>query len=450
MLTFISFSYALGPVLGGYLAQGGWRWCFLFGIPPAVLSHILLFSLLRKDLVKGRVALQQGDERRTGWVAGLGYIDWVGIATFMIGLGLVILAVQWGGTVYPWNSAAVIASLVVGGILLVLFSANEHLLEPGRFMARRFPACTAMMASSLFHKRDTSLLMIINFSTGVSFVCAFYFVSYYWQLGEGYSSSRSGLQLLCYLPGLASGIYGAMFLCNVWPRQTFYPLVVGAIIELVALAGLTWAIGKRSTVLVNVLFAVAGVGTGLRGMPVTLHAAGIWPSRMAAVQSALGFVSPLGETVGISMMGSVFTNQFSRYVRDLGIGGEGFVSVSGPSNLDALANLAPTLKEEVRDAAARAVMWAFVSILPFMALSVVASVFLGNVWIGSPKKVGKDGVVKREETKGMVMTMSYAFAACAGGVERNRVEEGLVRGVMEAREREPDVEASIVQTAVKG
>jgi Na+/melibiose symporter-like transporter len=155
-----------------------------------------------------------------------------------------------------------------------------------------------MIPSTLFRRKDTSLLMVINFATGVSLVSAFYFISYYWQLAEGYPSSEAGVQLLYYTPGLGVGVYSAMFLCNIWPRQTFYTLFVGSIVEALGLSLLTWAISSRQKALVNGMLALSGAGTGLRFMPVVLHAAGVWPSRIAAVQSLMSFMIPFGETIG--------------------------------------------------------------------------------------------------------------------------------------------------------
>ncbi|KAJ4354482.1 uncharacterized protein N0V89_006219 [Didymosphaeria variabile] len=445
-------SYAVGPILGGYLANSSWRYCFVVPIPIAFLSHILIFFLMRSELKKGRVNLQPGDSRRTGYISGLAQIDWIGMITFIFGIGLIILAVQWGGTSYAWSSAATIVPLIVGGILVIIFFTHEYLLGPGRLMARIFTRQVAMIPSTLFRKKDVTLLMIINFSAGVSLVSAFYFVSYYWQLAEGYSSSKAGTQLLYYTPGLGVGVYTTLLMCNVWPKQTFYPLFIGSIVEAVGLAAMTWAISARNTTLVSVFLAVAGAGTAFRFMPVVLHAAGIWPNRLAAMQSVLSFTLPLGETLGISMMGAVFSNKFAQYLRAIAPGNSSSINggSTGLTSLDSLASLPPAEQEAVRDAAARAIMWGFISVLPFVGLSIVASAFLGNVWIGNPKKVADDGKVKKEEKKGMVMTSPFLLAVCTGSVHSNRKEVDPVaeqqEGLLE-REKVQDVEAAEVMPA---
>jgi uncharacterized membrane protein YdfJ with MMPL/SSD domain len=63
---------------------------------------VLIYSLMRKDLVKGRVSAEPHKTRRVGYLAGLRTFDWPGMAFFILGIGLLILAIMWGGTQYNW------------------------------------------------------------------------------------------------------------------------------------------------------------------------------------------------------------------------------------------------------------------------------------------------------------------------------------------------------------
>ncbi|KAJ8111534.1 hypothetical protein OPT61_g5895 [Boeremia exigua] len=429
-------SYGVGPVVGGYLADISWRYCFVLPAGLAALSHVLIVVLMRKVLVKGnaaRAAGADGRSRRTNYISGFLSIDWLGAALFIIGVGLIILAVQWGGTQYAWNSAATIVPFVVGGILVVAFFVHEYLLGSGRFTARLLPRQVPMIPSTLFRKKDAALLLIINFSAGISLVSAFYFISYYWQFAEGYSASKAGVQLLYYTPGLGVGVYAAMFMCNVRPAQTFYPLFIGSIVEGVGLAVLTYAVSIRHGTLVSVFLAISGAGTGLRFMPVVLHAAGIWSTRVPAMQSLLSFMLPLGETVGISMMGAVFTNKLGHY-------SSGIPGYSSAGNLATLDGLSGPVKQAVQNAAARSVMWALITVLPFVGLSIIASLFLGNVWIG---KIAKEeiGQHQHEATKGQVMYGVYILALFRGSVSASKLDLDVDTGCEQVRQKVLDVES---------
>jgi hypothetical protein len=429
-------SYGVGPVLGGYLADASWRYCFVLPAGLAALTHVLIVVLMRKELVKGnaaRVAGETGGSRRKNYISGILSIDWLGAVLFILGVGLIILALQWGGTQYAWSSAATIAPFVIGGVLVIAFFIHEYLLAPGRFTARLLPRQNPMIPSALFRKKDTFLILIINFSAGISLVSAFYFISYYWQLAEGYSSSKAGVQLLYYTPGLGVGVYVAMFMCNIRPAQTFYPLFIGSIVEGIGLAVLTYAVSIRHGTLVSVFLAISGAGTGLRFMPVVLHAAGIWSTRVPAMQSLLSFVLPLGETIGISMMGAVFTNKLGHFSSSI-------PGYDGAQNFAALDGLSGPVKAAVQNAAAKSVMWALIAVLPFVGLSIIASVFLGNVWIGKIAKEEK-GQARQEAARGHVLYDIYLLALIRGSVEADKQELDVNAEYEPIREKVLDVES---------
>jgi hypothetical protein len=56
----------------------------------------------------------------------LKHFDYVGLALFASGLVVFLLGLSWGGSVYPWKSAAVITSIVGGFLVLVAFMLWEN------------------------------------------------------------------------------------------------------------------------------------------------------------------------------------------------------------------------------------------------------------------------------------------------------------------------------------
>ncbi|KPM36923.1 hypothetical protein AK830_g9646 [Neonectria ditissima] len=59
--------------------------------------------------------------------------DWIGLAMFIAGCTLFIIGVNWGGTLYPWKSAATLAPVVIGLLLLVslgFYEAYGDIEEP--------------------------------------------------------------------------------------------------------------------------------------------------------------------------------------------------------------------------------------------------------------------------------------------------------------------------------
>jgi Fungal trichothecene efflux pump (TRI12) len=59
--------------------------------------------------------------------------DFVGTVLFVGGFLTFLLGLSWGGSVYPWKSAHVIATMVIGGVILIVFALWEsyaNLKEP--------------------------------------------------------------------------------------------------------------------------------------------------------------------------------------------------------------------------------------------------------------------------------------------------------------------------------
>ncbi|RAL06804.1 putative MFS multidrug transporter, partial [Aspergillus homomorphus CBS 101889] len=360
-----------------------------YAVGPIVGGHILIYVLLRHDLVEG--SMFKKGSRWSSVLPALATVDVGGSVLFIFGVGLIILATTWGGATYSWSAPQVLAPLIVGAVCFVVFFLYEYLLEPGRLCARVFPRHVAMLPYSLFERRDTIWLAILNFATGAASYSIFYFVSIYYILVAGYSASKSGLELLYYIPGLGGGVYLAIYMCNILPRQTFYPLTLGAILSTVGLAVISYAVSARNTSLLSGMMVVTGAGIGLRLVPSSLHTAGIWPEKIAPAMSLMQVSLPFGGTIGLTIMTSVFNNKFgnSAAIRGLG-GGSGSsttLNVHDKDSLSLLNGLPAAAQEAVRAAGKDAIMWAFVAILPIMGVSLLTGLLMGNVWV----KVQGDG-----------------------------------------------------------
>jgi hypothetical protein len=97
-----------------------------------------------------------------------------------------------------------------------------------------------------------------------------------------YAAGQAGTQLLYYTPGIGGkfdslptrphltipvGAYLAMFTCNIYPKQTWFPLAFGTFIEPLGLTLLAVAINMDNVPMVCGMLGLTGVGTGIRFMP---------------------------------------------------------------------------------------------------------------------------------------------------------------------------------------
>ncbi|KAI3395628.1 hypothetical protein diail_1066 [Diaporthe ilicicola] len=349
--VFSGVGFSIGPVIGGYLTQASWRWCFAINLPVGVLAIVLVIVVLRRELLGPQPMPElegAGGHGRAGrrarFTARLMTIDYIGQVLFLFGLGLLILAFTWAGSTYGWGSAAVIAPLVIGAVLSAAWLFYEYSMAPPHLMSRVFRSQRAMMPWELLAKRDISLLFFVNFDLGVAMFAVMYFMDLYFALVEGNSSSKSGLALLYFLPGLGAGAYMAMFSINVWPRQTLYPLLLGGITSAVGITVLAWAISAQKTNTIYGMMALTGHGVGIRLSPASMHGLAYFPASTAAITSLFSFAVPFGGMIALTLMSTVFNNKSEADRKD-------------------------------------GISWSFVALIPFLWLCVLLTTFLGNVWV---------------------------------------------------------------------
>ncbi|KAK5662525.1 hypothetical protein OQA88_8437 [Cercophora sp. LCS_1] len=362
--------FAVGPVAGGYLTQVSWRWCFGINIPVALVAIVLVVLLLRKELLgpqplpeiegseDGRRKMRNKETKRGRFLLRLATIDFGGQVLFLVGIGLLVLAMTWAGSTYAWDSAEVVAPLVVGGVVTAGWVWYEWAMVPGRVMSRVWPLQRAMMPWKLMTTRDIGLVFYIDFCIGVAMFAVMYFMDLYFALVLGNSASDAGVALLYFLPGLGAGAYSAMFMSNVFPKQTQPSLVLATTTASVGISVLGWATMQENIPVIYGMMALTGYGVGLSFNPGSLHALAYFPELTAPIQCLVSFSNPFGGTVGLTIMSTVLNNK------------------SGPDGSDPKTGI----------------MWAFISIIPIMWMGVLFTLFLGNVWIRPIKEGGHDVV----------------------------------------------------------
>ena len=274
-------SFGVGPVIGGYLTAVSWRWCFIINVPVCAVAMVVLPLVLRKDLVgPAPIKPELGEYEGEGWLGKglkrLKTIDYGGLILFVGGTTLLILGTTWGGATYSWRSHHVLIPIIIGGVLFVLFFVYEALIETKLFKNQE-----PMIPLRLFKKRDLSLLAWISFSTGSAMYSIFYFVGIYFTVVKALPPDQAGTSLLYYLPGIGVGAYSAMFLANIWPKQTWYPIFIGSILETVGFAVLIYALHIGHMGIIGGMMGLTGAGMSQPSLlpPSFLHPFHVSPSQ---------------------------------------------------------------------------------------------------------------------------------------------------------------------------
>lgn len=109
---------SVGPLLGGVLAEYlGWRWCFWICLPISGVTLVVTFFFFRVDDAAEARGLSLGEKMRQ--------LDYTGAFFFLPGIVCIILALQWGGSVYSWGNWRIVLLLVLFVVLIALFAVTQ-------------------------------------------------------------------------------------------------------------------------------------------------------------------------------------------------------------------------------------------------------------------------------------------------------------------------------------
>lgn len=135
-----------------------------------------------------------------GWKERIKEFDLYGTAVFIPAIICLLLALQWGGTKYPWGSGRIIALFVIFGIMIAVFIAIQFWKQD-----------SATIPPSIMKKRSMAAASWFSFTLGSFFLLLVYFLPIWFQAVKGASAVKSGIMnlpmvLTLVLVSIASGI----------------------------------------------------------------------------------------------------------------------------------------------------------------------------------------------------------------------------------------------------
>ena len=258
---------ALGPVLGGLLAEGpGWRWLLLGSVPLAVIAAALAVWLVPDSR----------SSQRPSW-------DVASILSSMVALGALVFALH---EALAEPIAAVIAAVVAAASLVFFVRRQRRLRDP-------------LLDMGLFRMPGFSPAIIrIVVSSGVS-SSAVLLVSLHLQDARGQSAAEAGIALLPQAVAIAVGGVVAPLALR-W--LTSNALTVLALV--LQAAGLVWLAFDPALVAVPLVL----VGSGF-GVAATLAAALLFEVTTTDQAGQVGAVQEvafaLGGGLGIAVFGTI-------------------------------------------------------------------------------------------------------------------------------------------------
>ncbi|KAK3668757.1 hypothetical protein LTR22_000237 [Elasticomyces elasticus] len=196
-IPFSSFGAVISRLFIVHTASG-WRWDYYLNIIINGLSTLLYFFFYHPP------SFDELHQRRSKWEE-LRKIDFVGIVLFVAGLLLFLMGLSWGGSLYAWNSAHVISTLVVGFVTSVVFVLWECFA----------PLERPLVPMRLFRSRGYCVLTLISGIGGMLYYSLN--VIYPTMVGALFTTDivKAGL-LTCVIGG---GVAAGAFTSNLWAKS---------------------------------------------------------------------------------------------------------------------------------------------------------------------------------------------------------------------------------------
>ncbi|KAI9148090.1 MFS general substrate transporter [Paramyrothecium foliicola] len=323
-----------GGPLGGYLAQTlGWRWSFLVQCPAVFFAFTLVAIKLSEP---EEASLTEGEYNKP--MAKLKRIDFLGTILLVAFIVAILLALNLGGTSYPWGSAPIIGLFASSVVLALLFAYVELRV-----------AKEPIYPLYLFGIRDVILSYLIIAVQSFAQTMLMFTIPLYFQVTKSVTPAQAGSYLV---PSVLGNTIGGLVTGHYITRTGNHKLpnmMAGAISAIAyALTTLRWT---GNTSFFEALYIIpGGIGTGIAHSStfITLSAA-VDRKEVAIAGSGLYLSSNFGTILGFTfsalILNNVFTYSANRRLAD--IPSKDDTIRRALEDVNSLKSLAPALRAPV-------------------------------------------------------------------------------------------------------